>query len=234
MSSASQVPDPPDVVTIPTRRPALDEQQDHAGGRVVEQVRGDVGEVEVDFVAGGDDVAEAEAASEAVIEQREPEAAALRDHRDVPVPHPVQAAFVVGHRTEPDRDLIGDVDVAFGIRPEYPHLREPVADRAQFILARRAAGLLGEPRTDDHCEPDTRAPALLHKSGHASGVDHDERDVHRTGHRGYVRIAGQSVDRLVPRVHRVHGTAIAMLGKDPLRQAGNGVRDRRRPDDGDR
>ena len=64
---------------------ALDEQQDHVGGRVLHHVVEKFAGAEVGFVAGADDVAERDAERLGAVIDRKADAAALGDDADPPL-----------------------------------------------------------------------------------------------------------------------------------------------------
>ena len=69
------------LAEAPRTPDALHVQRDHRCGRVFEQVVDDVADVEVGFVASGDQLGEAQSVGRPARQQRAQHATALRNHR---------------------------------------------------------------------------------------------------------------------------------------------------------
>ena len=185
---------------------AFDETRDDARFRIVDEVAREVGEVEIGFVAGRDDVAQADArVHRAQQERAESRRAALTHERDVS-----------GQTAERARGR-GRPDIV-------PHVREPQAirsgdaqarllrERAHFLLQLepRVRPALGESRGNDDRGTGLLPMAFLQHVEHLVERHHDADEIRRFRKIADAAVRAHAADLLVIRIHRVD--AYAVLG----------------------
>ena len=166
----------------------LDVQRDDRGGLVVDEVIDEVGQLQVDFVAGRNQLGQSDAARGSARQQRAQNAAALRDDPDVAGRKLVHLQRTAGRQ----HDVVGEVDESDGVRAQDAHLARgfdqlplpPTAFVARLGVA-----------TGEH---DRRGGAargqLAHRDVRALGAEQHDPDVGGGGQRADVGVARQVAD----------------------------------------
>jgi hypothetical protein len=95
----------------------FDIERDDPGGLVVGQVVDEVGQFQIDLVAGGDQFGQADAARRGARQQRAQDAAALRHHPDAAHREVVHLQRAAGRQ----HDVVGEVDQADGVGSQDAH-----------------------------------------------------------------------------------------------------------------
>ena len=186
---------------------AFDKTGDDARVRIVDQVAREIREVEIGFVAGGNDVGEADArVHRAQQERAERGGAALADERDVAG----QAAQRARRSGRPD--VVPDVGEAQAIGAGDAQAGLP-RERADFFLQiePRLDAAFGEAGGNDDRRAGLLRVTFLHHGEHLV-VGHDDADqIRRFGQIGHAAIAFGAHDLVVIRIHGVDIHAVLAL-----------------------
>jgi len=216
---------------------AFDVQQDHTRIGIVEQELDEVLYLEIDLVAGRDDVAESDPPAETAVEQREAEAAALGDDCHAPLGPAHQLEIVdVGFGSRPaemgeharklhaaapaGHDLLAHVEEAEAVGPDqsYAGLGNGVGElRLPFLTGR--APIIGEPGAVDDARRDSEPTALGDHRGHVVGGDNDKGQI---GHGRQLTdgpVDRSAVDVATGRVHEEEVAAEPVVVERPQQPA---------------
>ena len=190
----------------------LQEQQDRAGRRIVDQHLADLGDPEVGLVAHRHQLGEADAARLAARQQRSQHAAAMRQH---PQPSRLELRHFQ-RRVDRQRHPVGNVDHPHAVRTQQPH---PVFARARQepVLQRHGAGL-GEAAGEHADAADSALAAFRHQRRHLAGGDQNVGVVHRLGQLGQRRQSRLAEDGSVARIDRPDRASVAVpaqVAEDP-------------------
>lgn len=193
-------------------------ERDDRGGLVVRQVVHEIGQVQVDLVAGGNQLRQPDAARRGTREQGTEDAAALRDHAD----GTGLEAFHFQRAGRREGDAVGEVDQPDGVGPQDAHAARglqqlPLPPCAFLADLRVAAG-----------QHDGGGGAALGQRTHglvrALRAQQHDAHVRCLGQRFHVGVALQTADLGSTRVHRVDGAIEAM----PLKVCDRATRGLRR------
>ena len=194
---------------------ALHEHEDHVGSRILQQIIGDIEPLEACLVSHADDEAEPELLRAPAVEEREADAAALRDDGDAAgrgTRRREAALHVEDRRAERSGQRHGGVEIALAVGAEHGEIvaRDDLADGA---LAGRAlaAALLGESRADDDGCANAPLAAGRESIRHVDGGDGHDGQIHGLGQRRHRRIRREPVDARVRAAHRIDGPVEAEL-----------------------
>ncbi|CUI33553.1 Uncharacterised protein [Achromobacter xylosoxidans] len=195
----------------------LDIERNHPGRRIIGQRADEIRQVQVDFVAGGDQLGKSDAAGGGARQQRAQNPPALRYQPDPAADQLIRRQGAAGRQ----RDAVGQVDQPDRVRPQDPHRAGGVA---QFALPPRAllAGLRIAAGQDDggaRADPGQFTDGLL---GALRAEQHDGH-VGRFRQRPYIGVAAQALDLGRLRVDGIDAPVKAMLaqiGDRPARRLG--------------
>ncbi len=204
----------------------LDERPDRLGPRVLDEIFEIVGGGEHGFVAGRDDVAEAE--TPRVVQQADAERAALRDDADI-----AGQSARVAQLLQIGRAGVVRVEHAHAVGTAQRDIRLPADPLDLALQSAPLSALLGKAAIIDYraLDPALRRRDEGPKNPPVAKAEH--RDIRRLGQFGHARVAGMTEDGRVARIDRVNPAG----EPDPLKRGNDSTADRRllrRADHGDR
>ena len=194
---------------------ALDEQQNHFGGRILHHVFEKFAGAEVGFVAGADDVTERDAERAGAVIDRKADAAALRDDADPPPgrDQPRLIGLDIDGRAEGGGDALDFAVKSFRIGTGNSH-PGPFRKRRDGILHRGAvAALLGKSRRDDHRVLDAGGGALLERAKNGPRRNDDDGEVDRLPDIGDRGKTFQAIDIAVIGIDRINLSRKSVLAQ---------------------
>ncbi len=196
---------------LPGVRDGLDIKKDGLGRLVLAEVIDEVAEIDVDHVAGRDEVREAELLLGRPVEDRRAERPGLRDEGDVAGPgHGPGEAGVEGQAGGDDAEAVGAED---------PQAIEPAGFREDGVLEGPPGRPgLAEPGRDDDQAADAGLAAFADEPRHLGRGGADDAEVRRLGQRGRAREAGDAhhgFDRWADGIDDAAESAADEIGEDP-------------------